>query len=131
VNSRGVALYTLSGATKSHFKCASSLCFGFWPPMKVHSAHAKLTKGPGVKGKLGIVHRSGFFQVTLNGHPLYMFSVDKGRKGIAMGEGVVSFGGTWHVVKGSSAGASSGGGGSTGTTVGSPTGTTMPPYPYP
>ena len=36
--------------------------------------------------------------MTLNGHPLYTFSVDK-RKDAASGDGIVNFGGTWHVVK--------------------------------
>jgi predicted lipoprotein with Yx(FWY)xxD motif len=131
VNSSGLSVYTLSGETTHHLKCTSSMCLGFWPPVKVHSAHAKLTKGPGVKGKLGIVHRKGFLQLTLNGHPLYLFSLDHGKKGVAMGEGVVSFGGTWHVIKASPSGASSGAGTGVRTTQSSPTGTTMPPYSYP
>jgi predicted lipoprotein with Yx(FWY)xxD motif len=36
--------------------------------------------------------------VTLNGRPLYTFALDKGKKGSAKGEGIVAFGGTWHVV---------------------------------
>jgi predicted lipoprotein with Yx(FWY)xxD motif len=101
VNSRGLSVYTLSGETTHHFKCKTATCVGFWPPVKV-ARNAKLTKGPGVNGKLGKVHRNGFFQVTINGHPIYTFSTDAGRRGVAMGEGVMSFGGTWHVVKGSS-----------------------------
>jgi predicted lipoprotein with Yx(FWY)xxD motif len=134
VNSSGVALYTLSGETTRHLKCTSAACLAFWPPVKVRSANAKLTKGPGVNGKLGKLRRKGFTQLTLNGHPLYTFSIDRGRRGVAMGEGQVDFG-TWHVVKPSGAsggsGGSGGGGGGTGTSPTSPTGTTMPPYPYP
>jgi predicted lipoprotein with Yx(FWY)xxD motif len=126
VDSRGVAVYTLSGETTHHLECTSATCFGFWPPLKVHSAHAKLTEGAGVKGKLGILHRDGFFQVTLGGHPLYGFMIDKGKKGIAMGEGVTSFGGTWHVVKDPSGGKQANGGGG-----GGPTTTTTSTNPYP
>jgi len=34
----------------------------------------------------------------LNDHPLYGFAPDMGKKGSAKGEGIKSFGGTWHVV---------------------------------
>lgn len=104
VNSRGFALYTLTGDSKSHPECTkANHCFSFWPPLTVSSAK-QLSKAPGIKGKLGVWHRNGFFQVTLAGHPLYRFSPDTQRHH-ATGEGVVSFGGTWHVGK---AGAASG-----------------------
>jgi predicted lipoprotein with Yx(FWY)xxD motif len=96
VNSKGAAVYLLSGDGKRHPKCTSVKCLGFWPPVTVASAKAKLTEGPGAKGKLGIWHHKRMFQVTLNGHPLYTFSQDQ-KKGKALGEGIVSFGGTWHV----------------------------------
>ncbi|MGZ4170977.1 MAG: hypothetical protein ACXVRN_06420, partial [Solirubrobacteraceae bacterium] len=34
-----------------------------------------------------------------NGHPLYTFSEDSGRRGKAEGEGINNFGGVWHVFK--------------------------------
>jgi predicted lipoprotein with Yx(FWY)xxD motif len=103
-NSHGVTVYWLNPETTKHLLCkpstpASSSCFHFWPPVTVRSAKTKLTAAPGVKGKLGILHRNGIFQVTLNGHPLYTFLVDRGIKGSARGEGVKGFGGTWHVTK--------------------------------
>jgi len=98
VNSRGVAVYELLPETIQHPLCTSSQCLQFWPPVTVASAKAKLTAAPGVKGKLGIWHRHGFFQVTLGGHPLYTFSLDKNKKGIAMGDLVKGFGGIWHVL---------------------------------
>jgi predicted lipoprotein with Yx(FWY)xxD motif len=97
-NSRGVAVYWLSPETIKHPLCKTKMCFSFWPPVKVASAHAKLTKAPGVKGKLGIWHRKGFFQVTLNGHPLYTFAEDAGKKGVANGNLIHAFGGIWHVI---------------------------------
>ena len=99
VDSRGVTLYTLSGERVGNLKCVSSTCFGFWPPYQV-SATAKLTKAKGVTGTLSKLRRvkANFFQVMLNGHPLYRFAPDKGKKGSALGEGIKSFGGTWHVI---------------------------------
>ncbi len=99
VDSRGVTLYTLSGESVGHLKCVSSQCFGFWPPYEV-SATATLTKAKGVTGTLSKLHRvkGKFYQVMLNGHPLYRFAPDTNKKGSALGEGIPSFGGTWHVV---------------------------------
>jgi predicted lipoprotein with Yx(FWY)xxD motif len=130
VNARGVALYTLSGETAHHLKCTSTMCITFWPPDKVRSAHVKLTKPPGVKGKLGIIHRHGFFQLTLNGRPLYTFKLDAGKRGIAMGEGVVAFGGTWHVIKGGSGQAGSPGQTPTTTTTTTTSTSTSSSYTY-
>jgi predicted lipoprotein with Yx(FWY)xxD motif len=102
VDSRGETLYTLSGESVghvTHLKCVTSSCFKVWLPLKT-TASAKLTKASGVKGALGKLHRINgkFYQVTLDGHPLYTFAPDKGKKGSAKGEGVKAFGGTWHVV---------------------------------
>lgn len=104
VNPHGFALYALTGDSKSHPKCTkASGCFSFWPPLKVSSPR-QLSKAPGIKGRLGVWRRDGFFQVTLAGHPLYRYAGDSRRRS-ATGEGVVSFGGTWHAEK---AGATSG-----------------------
>lgn len=106
VNSRGFAVYMLSGDSKSHPKCIKANgCFSFWPPLRVSSAK-QLSKATGIKGRLGVWHRDGFSQVTLAGHPLYRYAGDSQRRS-ATGEDIVSFGGTWHVEKaaGSSAGA--------------------------
>lgn len=138
VTPRGFAVYRLSGDSAAHPKCTSTNgCFSFWPPVKVKSAHG-LSEAPGIKGKLGIWRRDGFMQLTLAGHPLYRFSVDK-RPHAAAGEGVHGFGGVWHVVSEGPASPGSGGTTSTGTTttMSNPTttGTTTttcayPPYCY-
>lgn len=134
VTGSGRAVYWLSGDRAGHFKCTSANgCFGFWPPLKAHSAKG-LSKAPGVKGKLGTVRRGGFLQVTLAGHPLYMFSGDS-QSDMANGNGITSFGGTWHVDPQGSATSGSGGTTSTGTTpTTTPGGTTTncayPPYCY-
>jgi predicted lipoprotein with Yx(FWY)xxD motif len=103
VNSKGRAVYTLSGDTERHPECTQGNgCFGFWPPVTVSSAKG-LSKAAGIKGKLGTWKRSGITQVTLNGHPLYTYSADM-QKLNANGEGIHGFGGTWHVIKGSASG---------------------------
>jgi predicted lipoprotein with Yx(FWY)xxD motif len=129
VNSHGLAVYALTGDSAKHPECTQANgCFMFWPPVKVASAK-KVSQAAGVKGRLGTWRRDGFLQLTLNGHPLYTFSQDR-QKDHATGEGLHTFGGTWHVYRAS--GASTGSTGSqsqppmtTGTT------TTPPPtYPY-
>jgi predicted lipoprotein with Yx(FWY)xxD motif len=125
VGANGMTLYELSPETSHHLLCTTQQCLQFWPPLKVKSAKAKLAKAPGIKGKLGILHRHGFFQVTLGGRPLYFFSGDKA-KGNANGQGIPDAGGTWHVVKAS--GAPAGGGPTTSTSTTPPTTSTNPYY---
>ena len=96
VNGRGVSVYWLSGESTRHLLCTSAACLKFWPPVK---AAGRLTAS-GFKGRLGTLHRKGFAQVTLNGHPVYTFVQDGSKRGVASGDGVVAFGGTWHVFKG-------------------------------
>jgi predicted lipoprotein with Yx(FWY)xxD motif len=98
VDSRGRTLYSLHPETTHHLLCRSRACFELWPPLTVRSASVKLVAGHGVEGRLGLLHRSdGKLQVTLRGLPLYRFSGDSA-KGQAHGEGIKSFGGTWHAV---------------------------------
>jgi predicted lipoprotein with Yx(FWY)xxD motif len=98
INGKSFAVYTLSGDSRKKPECTKAdKCFEFWFPVKVSSAK-KLTKAPHVKGSLGTWKRNGFIQVTLSGHPLYTFIGDT-HKNAATGEGIKSFGGTWHVVK--------------------------------
>lgn len=101
VDSAGATLYTLSGERVGNLKCVNNTCFNFWPPYKV-AANAQLTKSRGVTGTLSKLRRvrGGFYQVMLNGQPVYRFVEDKGKRGSALGEGIKSFGGTWHVIAG-------------------------------
>lgn len=94
----GRAVYALTGDSARHPKCTKANgCFAFWPPVTV-SSHKKLRKAPGVRGKLGTWRRDGFLQVTLAGHPLYRYAGDS-QKDSATGQGIQTFGGTWHVIK--------------------------------
>jgi predicted lipoprotein with Yx(FWY)xxD motif len=98
VNGVGLTLYSLSPETTHHLLCKTNQCFSFWPPLIVHSRHTKIKAGPGVDGHLRLLSRGhGKFQVTLRGMPLYRFSGDSA-PGDANGEGIMSFGGTWHAV---------------------------------
>jgi predicted lipoprotein with Yx(FWY)xxD motif len=117
------AVYMLSGDSKSHPKCtAKNHCFSFWPPVTVASGK-KPTKAAGIKGKLSVWKRNGFSQVLLSGHPLYNYSGDH-KAAVATGEGVVSFGGTWHVVKADPSGGTT-------STMSTGTTTTTPCVPFP
>jgi len=105
VNAQGRTLYALSPETTHHLLCKSSECLSHWPPLTVPSSKTKLKAGPGVHGPLGILRRSnGSFQVTLRGLPLYRYAEDHA-KGQANGQGLESFGGTWHAVTGSASAA--------------------------
>jgi predicted lipoprotein with Yx(FWY)xxD motif len=96
IDAHGRTLYALSPETTSHLLCRSSECLKFWPPLTVSSRKVKLVAGKGVHGHLGILRRgNGTLQVTLRGLPLYRYSGDRAR-GQTNGQGIKSFGGTWH-----------------------------------
>jgi predicted lipoprotein with Yx(FWY)xxD motif len=125
VDSKGRTLYHLAPETTRHLLCKNQYCFSLWPPYKV-SKNAKLTKAAGIKGKLGKLHRDGFWQVTLGGKPLYRYSGDNNQKGATNGNGFPDPPGTWHVVTASSGN----GGGSTTTTHTSTSTSSTYSYPY-
>jgi predicted lipoprotein with Yx(FWY)xxD motif len=121
-----MAVYTLSGDSARHPECTQANgCFTFWPPVKVASAKS-VSRAAGVKGRLGTWRRDGFLQLTLNGHPLYTFSQDR-QKDHATGEGLHTFGGTWHVSR--AGGASTGSTGSQSQPPMTTGTTTTPTYP--
>ncbi len=103
VNQHGRTLYVLSPETAGHLLCKSGACLATWPPLTVASSSTRLRAGSGVRGHLGILRRSdGLLQVTLGGLPLYRYAGDHA-KGEANGQGLKSFGGTWHAVLASGA----------------------------
>ncbi len=97
VDVQGRTLYALSPETTRHLLCKTSECLKFWPPLTVRSTSTKLSAGAGLHGHLGLLHRNGTLQVTLNGSPLYHYFGDHA-KGQTNGQGIHSFGGTWHVL---------------------------------
>lgn len=100
VDDVGRTLYTLTDASGKAVACTGQ-CATFWPPLLLPGGVVSATAGAGVTG-LGVVNVATGTQVTENGRPLYGFSGDAAA-GDANGEGVSSFGGTWHTVKASAA----------------------------
>jgi predicted lipoprotein with Yx(FWY)xxD motif len=105
-DSAGLTLYTL---TNNNIGVACDpTCAAIWPPLEVPPGGALPTGGVGV-GLLGAAPGpNNILLVTSGALPLYRFTKDKVPADVN-GEGVKSFGGTWHVVK-----------------VGSPTSSTAP-----
>src|SRR5947209_11742304 len=127
VSSHHLAVYYLSGERKGHALCTKANgCFGIWKPVTVKSK-SKLSKASGIKGKLGVWNRNGFHQVTLGGRPLYTYFSDS--KGVAGGDTITSFGGTWHLIALNSGSGTTPSGGMTTPTTTTPTMTTTCLYP--
>jgi len=105
VDPSGHTLYTLTDANGTAVACTGT-CARVWPPLTV-AAGAKVKGSKGVKG-LGST--SDTHQVTAGGLPLYRFAGDTAAKQ-AHGQGISSFGGTWHVVKAKKVKTSAGTGG--------------------
>jgi predicted lipoprotein with Yx(FWY)xxD motif len=89
----GKTLYTLTDANGAAVECTGA-CLTAWPAYTV-SADAKVKAPKGVKS-LGTT--TDTHQLTWKSLPLYTFAGDPSPK-VATGEGLNSFGGTWHVVK--------------------------------
>jgi predicted lipoprotein with Yx(FWY)xxD motif len=94
VDASGMTLYTLTNAGQP-VACTGG-CLTAWPPLLLASGTTTPTGASGVTG-LGTTSVAGGTQVTENGAPLYHFSGDTAA-GDANGDGLSSFGGTWHVV---------------------------------
>ncbi len=103
VDGRGVTVYELGGESLAHLQCLTRACLNTWPPLKVSSATSRVQKAGRVPGAVSIMHRvkGRFYQVMLDRHPLYYYSGDHGASGSTKGQGITSYGGTWHVVGGS------------------------------
>lgn len=113
-DSTGLTLYTL---TKNNAAVACDpTCAAIWPPLEVPPGGALPTGGVGV-GTLGVAPGPANTQVVTYGNlPLYRFTKDKAPADVN-GEGVSSFGGTWHVVKVGASATSTSTSSSTSTTV--------------
>ncbi|HEY1741011.1 MAG TPA: hypothetical protein VGI86_20015 [Acidimicrobiia bacterium] len=92
VDSQGMTLYTLTNNGKA--VACTGACASAWPPLTTTAA--SVTAASGVTGLATAKDASGT-QVTDKGLPLYRFSGDKAA-GDANGDGLTSFGGTWHIV---------------------------------
>ncbi len=102
VSSDGRTLYTFTNNGRP-VSCTGA-CASVWPPLTLPSG-VTTPEGPsGVTG-LGVVSVDGTKVVTHNGLPLYEYAGDAS-PGQVNGNGVTSFGGTWHVAKASGSAAS-------------------------
>ncbi|HEY5250219.1 MAG TPA: hypothetical protein VIJ09_01060 [Acidimicrobiales bacterium] len=95
VNSQGQVLYSFTKNGVS-VPCNSS-CLAVWPAVTLPAGTTTPTGAAGV-GTLGTTTANGPTQVTVNGLALYTYAGDSA-PGVANGNNLVSFGGTWKVVK--------------------------------
>jgi predicted lipoprotein with Yx(FWY)xxD motif len=96
VNSRGLTLYDFHKDRGTKSACYRS-CASVWPPLRTRGTpHAT---GGAKASELGTTRRAdGTTQVTYHGHPLYTYVADT-RAGEAKGNGITSFGGSWHALR--------------------------------
>jgi predicted lipoprotein with Yx(FWY)xxD motif len=87
-------LYYLTADTPTSTACTGQ-CTTFWFPLLATSIPTSATPLP---HQLSVLTDPNGQQVEYDGHLLYSFSGDTAA-GQAQGEGIQSFGGTWHVVK--------------------------------
>ena len=102
VNRSSRTLYVLSVEKGGKIKCRAS-CLSVWIPLLVKSsATAKsVSRGAGVKGKIGFVTRSSTQkQVTFNSYPIYTYRGDSAALQ-SNGSGIHADGGTWTLIKAS------------------------------
>jgi predicted lipoprotein with Yx(FWY)xxD motif len=101
VNGKGQTLYLLTSEKGGKITCtASNGCTQAWPETTLPSGTTAAKAGTGVKSSLlGTVKgATGAMEVTYNGWPLYTFAGDSGAAGVAHGQALTSFGGTWYVL---------------------------------
>jgi predicted lipoprotein with Yx(FWY)xxD motif len=96
VDNAGKTLYTLTSGGQP--VACSDACAQAWPPLLLEAGTSEPTGGPGVTGLGVAVASSGGLQVTHDKVRVYRFSGDT-NAGDTKGEGIISFGGTWHLVK--------------------------------
>jgi predicted lipoprotein with Yx(FWY)xxD motif len=120
IDGQGQTLYMLTSEKGGKITCTQANgCTQAWPETLLTNGATTAKAGSGVQSSLlgTIKDASGNLEVTYNHWPLYTFSGDSG-PGVAKGQGLTSFGGTWYVLSGSgnpvtssaSGNASSGGG---------------------
>jgi predicted lipoprotein with Yx(FWY)xxD motif len=104
VTGAGETVYELGGESLAKLKCLTTACLKTWVPVTVSSATAKVTVAKGVPGTASVLHRvkAKLYQVMLDRHPLYTYAGDS--NGSAKGQGIMSYGGSWHVVTATTAG---------------------------
>jgi predicted lipoprotein with Yx(FWY)xxD motif len=88
----GQTVYAYKDDTPTHSACTAEWCVEDWPPVLVQDTP---TAAAGITGTLGVLRRPDrTLQLTLDGHPLYLFSGDL-RPGDLRGQGI---GGDWYAL---------------------------------
>ena len=103
VNGQGQTLYLLTSEKGGKVSCtASNGCTKFWPEITLPKGTTAAKAGSGVEPSLlgSVKDASGNLEVTYNGWPVYTYVGDSG-PGVAHGQGLTSFGGTWYVLNAS------------------------------
>jgi len=100
VTGAGDTLYMFVPDHRRAVTC-TGLCTSYWPPLKLPAGDA-VAADPGVKSSLlgSDPDPGGGRVVTYNGWPLYTYAADSG-PGVAHGQGIATFGGTWYVLNAS------------------------------
>jgi len=91
----GRTLYRLSPETAKHLLCTSKACTSLWRPLTVKSKKTVVRLPSGLAGHGRLMPRGYSYQVMLGSDPLYTYAGDTAT-GQASGDGLASFGGTWH-----------------------------------
>jgi predicted lipoprotein with Yx(FWY)xxD motif len=103
VNRQGQTLYMLTSEKGGKITCTQANgCTQAWPETLLTNGATTAKAGSGVQSSLlgTVKDASGNLEVTYNHWPLYTFSGDSG-PGVAKGQALTSFGGTWYVLNGS------------------------------
>ena len=115
VNGNNRTIYVLSSEAGGKLTCTDANgCTAVWPDTELPSGVSAGVAGNGAQSsQLGTVTASdGKLYVTYGGYPLYTYTGDSGPMQ-SHGQGIVSFGGTWHPIdaSGKPVTTSTGGGG--------------------
>lgn len=92
-DANGKTLYFLTADTATAAACTGG-CMSVWLPLLATGTPSSASSLPHM---LSVLADPNGQQVEYDGHLLYTFSGDSGPDQ-ASGEGIQSFGGTWHVV---------------------------------
>lgn len=96
----GRTLYLLTSEQGGKLTCTDDNgCTKVWPDTELPPGVTAATAGKGVNASLlgTVKNAAGNLYVTYGGYPLYEFAPD-GSAGMAKGQGISSFGGTWYVI---------------------------------
>ena len=100
VNGQGQTLYLLTSEKGGKITCTDTTgCTKIWPEITLPQGTTAAKAGSGVTSSLlgTVKDASGNLEVTYNGWPLYTYAADSG-PGVAHGQGIAAFGGTWYVL---------------------------------